>query len=113
MSQHVFHTLYQNKPADVIIGWDHPLGHYFMTVTLTDFDESHEDYVEGAEDIYSNLSDPYLKGDDSVKVSFDYFVTILNAYDIELPSELLVELHNDRQNNIGNKTNTWFDPKNS
>ena len=58
MSQHTFASTYNGRPVRVQIGWDAPLGHYFMVVT----DAS--GLVPSAETgaIYSNLGDPAIDG---------------------------------------------------
>jgi len=50
MSQHYFETTYANRPVTVTLGWDRPLGHFFMFIEKND---AAEDEVEI---LYSNLN---------------------------------------------------------
>lgn len=55
MSQHYFETRYRNQPVTVIIGWDRPLGHFFMFVERSYGDVPPEDVSDAP--LYSTLDE--------------------------------------------------------
>lgn len=91
MSQHRIKTEIADKEAVVLIGFDRPLQHYYMTVQL-----------EG-EPIWSNLS-LVLGGLSDV----DPYIFVLQGFGIVLPDEMIDELMCDRLESPGtNKVKDW------
>ena len=103
MSQHYYPTFYQERPILITIGWDRPLGYFFMTIE----DEGkrgrgEEDYI-----IYSNLDEK--KDIMAYPTSLHHYQSILKKLDIHFPAHTLHEVYSDALENVGNKT-VWYSP---
>ncbi|WP_348700916.1 hypothetical protein [uncultured Limnobacter sp.] len=90
MSRHFFKTLYQGKPATVLLGYDQPLNGFFMVIE--------EDGQEGDEYIYSNLFDEV-----SHPSTLEPYRERLNELGIFVPTEMLMEVETDGAARMGNK----------
>ncbi len=93
MSQHYFHTKTpDHEPITVLLGWDRPLGHFFMVI---------ESRSESAEDecLYSNLNDPQAL----LKAPLSYFREKLDAMGIKVPESMFSETLRDQAENVGNR----------
>lgn len=75
MSQIKFKTTYQNKPVEVMAGWDKPLSYYHLTIFNLDPEEEDE------ETIYSDLEEPNPFGVKNVEV----IKKKLDSFGIEVP----------------------------
>lgn len=60
MSRHVFRSTYNGQPVKVQMGWDAPLQHYFMVVTLESLPTKSEN--DDNWPVYSNLGDSAISG---------------------------------------------------
>ena len=109
MSQHCYCGTYSGAPVVVVLGWDRPIGHFFMVVT---WDEQHstrsakrdtrrsgfdEDDV-----LYSNLNErmPF-------DLSLDHFKAKLTGMGITVPESMFEQVNIDRVNRTGNRT-VWY-----
>jgi hypothetical protein len=95
MSQHHFKTLDpQGQRLTLLVGWDRPLGAFFLVVHNDTRDES----------VYCNLDDEDADG------SLAYFEARIEELGITLPLGMLDALRQDQQENAGNKTVDWCEP---
>ncbi len=103
MSQHFFSTMHEGNPVTVLLGWDRPLGHYFMVIERDQPAPANEagiseesDYEE--EYLYSNLNEknPFNK-------SMDYFKSKLEQFGIQVPAQMFVQIELDQLYNVGNR----------
>lgn len=94
MSQHYYATRHEGKPATVLLGWDRPLGHFFLVVEYDTPEEGDES--EGM--VYSNLneSDPFGK-------SLNYYRNILVQLGIVVPESMFAETARDAAAGLGNR----------
>ncbi|OZC34936.1 hypothetical protein B9Q17_00095 [Marinobacter vinifirmus] len=90
MSRHFFKTLYQGKPATVLLGYDQPLNGFFMVIE--------EDGQESDEYIYSNLFDEV-----SHPSTLEPYRKRLNELGIFVPIEMIMEVEADGAARMGNK----------
>ncbi len=92
MSQHYCRTSMNNKPVEVLMGWDRPLQGFFMVI----FDLSSPKAMEDM--IYSNLNErnPYPK-------VLDPFANKLEEMGIQVPKTMLEEVEEDKSFDAGNK----------
>lgn len=89
MSQHYFETIHQSENTEILMGWDQPCQGFFLVISKpSDIDEP----------FYSNLYEetPHPK-------SLDYFLAVLDHFNITIPQTMMNELLNDKENNVGNK----------
>src|SRR5688500_1410593 len=95
MSQHYYSTTYKGMPVTVMMGWDRPLGYYFMIVELT---ENEDSTLPDNVYVYSNLNDatPFANSLD------DYRKKLLNL-GIVVPESMFVEVELDGMLNVGNR----------
>ena len=97
MSQHIYTLNHLGKTTTVTMGWDRPLGYLFMnvqvqeTAPVVDMDED-----EGF--LYSNLNTPT-----PFSLELDDFLQALDALGITVPTEMYIQVEQDRLNNIGNR----------
>lgn len=93
MSQHHFRTLHQGSAITVMLGWDRPIGHFFMVI------ERDAPGKEGDEDgyLYSNLneSEPF-------SLTIDDYRRKLAELGIEVPAPMFEQVEMDRAMRIGN-----------
>lgn len=92
MSQVTFKTEYRGKPVEVVAGWDHPLGGFFLTVFNTD-PNAEDEYV------YSNLDDKHLTDSMGFTRTTLYFRGVLAKMSIESPAGFW-ELVEQKENNV-------------
>lgn len=89
MSQHYYPTFYQGRPILITIGWDKPLGYFFMTIEDEEKRENgQEDYI-----IYSNLDEE--KESMAYPTSLHHYQSILKKLDIYFPDYILHEVYDD------------------
>lgn len=92
MSQRRIKTVLNNRPVQVTMGWDRPLGYFHLVIELEDPSEDEEDYL------YSNLEDPtggFVK-------DLRYYESKLNQLGIRIPQQMFVDTSQDQCNNVGN-----------
>lgn len=81
------------------MGWDRPLGYYFMVISLTNTDG--EPIYD--EPIYSNLDDDNA----SMSATPSYFVEKARLFGIEIPKEMIARLQKDKLLNLGNEESVF------
>ena len=103
MSQHLFHTHRGQTPICVTIGWDRPIGHFFMYIEETTQCSDDSDLPDPHDDdpalIYNNLDEP-----DAFELDLDHFRRVLMDLGITVPEVMFEQTMQDRDNNIGNRT---------
>lgn len=94
MSQHYFNTSTPDgRPVTVLLGWDRPLGQYFLVVELEqDGEEVNDEYL------YSNLDDPQ-----AWRQPLEYYREKLEQLGIQVPASMLQEAYWDQEFNVGNR----------
>jgi hypothetical protein len=112
MSQHYFHTTTESgQPVCVTLGWDRPLGHFFMEVeqlrtptaepsTPPAFDADEDDLGGGL--LYSNLQER-----DAFTKSLDDYRAKLKELGIAVPDAMFVEVAWDEMLRVGNRY-LWY-----
>lgn len=107
MSQHYFDTAIGERKVRVVLGWDRPLGHFFMTIeqlaaatVRTEASPAAEDDEEAEDDgyLYSNLNElnPFGK-------SLDFFKAKLTELGITAPVSMFEQVRRDEALNVGNR----------
>lgn len=97
MSQHYFNTLTQDgEPVSVLMGWDRPLGHFFLVVEKDTDDDEY---------LYSNLDDPQAL----FNRPLSYYREKLAILGIDVPDSMFVEIERDKAMNTGNRY-VWHRP---
>ena len=92
MSQHLLQTQYQGEPVTVILGWDRPLGDYFLVIER-----------EGADDpIYTNLDQH-----DAFGMSVEDLQAVLVDHQIVVPAVMFEQIQLDRAHRVGNRFVTY------
>ena len=94
MSQHFFETKHNDQKVTVLLGFDRPLGHYFMVVEAS----------SGQSDpIYSNLfqADPF-------GLSLNDFRKALSELGITVPESMFKQVELDKTLHVGNKV-VWHE----
>lgn len=81
--RHILHSIYNNRPVTVAMGFDVPLQGYFMTVEPEE--ENNPDANEESGMIYSNLDDPVLKPTMGMAPDLEHFKTKLQSMNIKVP----------------------------
>jgi len=120
MSQHYFNTQQASTSVKVLLGWDRPLGHYFMviekiaTVVVTELasgaqHRDGDDDDEGDDDgyLYSNLNEV-----DPFGLSLDHFRGVLADLGIQVPEQMFEQVELDRDMRVGNRR-AWYEPDGS
>lgn len=105
MSLHRFSTAHAGQPVSILMGWDRPLGHYFMVVEW-DGPRSEDAPIAGPIDdnsdedtiLYSNLDEPH-----PFNLSLAYFKAKLTEIGIRVPETMFEQVEIDRTNRIGNR----------
>lgn len=92
MSQRILKTSYIGRPIEVLMGWDRPLGYYFMVIQYAG------EAGRAEEHLYSNLDDQHTEFD----ASLAYFSKVANRFGFVLPPTMLVALEVDKTLNRGN-----------
>lgn len=88
MSQHIVRSCFQGKPVSVMLGWDRPLGHYFLVIAEEDADDP----------IYSNLDQP-----NAYDMTVEDLQAVLVDHQIDVPAVMFEQIQLDRQNRVGNR----------
>lgn len=96
MSQHYFSTRHQGDAVTVLLGWDRPLGHFFMVVERDDPRPDQEDYL------YVNLDDPR-----AFELNLDFFQAKLTELGISVPPEMFEQVYLDQVFSTGNRRVTY------
>jgi hypothetical protein len=120
MSQHYFNTQRAGTPVTVLLGWDRPIGHFFMVVEClaasTGATESAssasqvEDDGDGADDdgyLYSYMNEPNPFG-----LSLDRLRGALSDLGIQVPEEMFEQVLLDQAKCVGNR-HVWYEPDGS
>ena len=92
MSQHIYRTTCQGKPAVVTMGYDRALDYVFCCLSLRG--------EETGEIAYSNLSDP-AAGISCRDV--EYFRAKLARFGVTLPASLYHEVTADQRGKVGDR----------
>ncbi|MDD5388953.1 MAG: hypothetical protein PHD37_06390 [Gallionellaceae bacterium] len=102
MSQHYFNSKYQDRPVKVILGWDRPLGYFFLVIEFVDDEQSEPsdaaDAVENEGLLYSNLNDR-----DAWQKPLSYYRDKLSQFGIAVPEAMFTESLRDEALNVGNR----------
>jgi hypothetical protein len=95
MSQHIFPTKYQGKDVVVVLGWDRPLQHFFMTIEK----KTSRGTVSF---LYHNLDD--------VVNTLEHYREVLVKLGIDVPEKMFVEALCDGDLNMGNRIEFYASP---
>src|SRR5690242_6012755 len=95
MSQHLFETQYERRAVEVVLGYDRPLGHFFLTIMYTAGDSDRDDDTI----VYSNLSDVNAGFDQDL----DYYRAKLTSLGITVPESMFRETQQDALDHVGNR----------
>lgn len=95
MSQHYFHTEHAGDRITVLLGWDRPLGHYFMVIERPNPRPGQDDYL------YVNLDEP-----DAFELDLDFFKAKLEQLGIKVPDSMFEQVHLDERMGVGNRVVT-------
>lgn len=109
MSQHCFSTTHAGQRVSVQLGWDRPIGHYFMVIEWEDSGSAvtpvscptDSDMDDGTNDdtlLYSNLDEPEPFG-----LSLACFRAKLTELGIEVPESMFEQVEIDRRSRTGNR----------
>lgn len=102
MSHHYFNTHYNNRPVEVLLGYDRPLDHFFLTIMYVQ-----RDAVETAENPSAEKDNPTLYSDledaDGYEQSLDYYQNKLAELGIKVPDSMFREVEQDAINQVGNR----------
>jgi hypothetical protein len=109
MSQHCFSTTHAGQRVSVQLGWDWPIGHYFMVIEWEDQGSAAMPVpcpknagMDGRTDedtlLYSNLDEPEPFG-----LSLACFRARLTELGIEVPESMFKQVEIDRRNRTGNR----------
>jgi hypothetical protein len=100
MSQHIFYTEHQGKPITVMMGYDRPLRHVFMSIMVDTFEDTDEDDEGDAMEVYTSLQDK-----DAGLKCFDvnYYRRVLERLRITIPESMFTEVMRDQNENVGNR----------
>jgi len=105
MSQHRFSTIHAGQPVTVLMGWDRPIGHFFMVIEW-DAPRCGNSVPAPAvggdlEDdciLYSNLDEPH-----PFALSPRYFRAKLSELGIGVPEAMFEQVEIDRTRRVGNR----------
>lgn len=99
MSRHIFHTTHGGEEIEVAMGWDRPMGHFYLTVERLPAKGSQ--IADEESFLYSNLQDPQLPRGGSP--SLQYFRNKLKELGIVVPQSLFSEAQRDADNQVVNR----------
>jgi hypothetical protein len=117
MSQHHFRTERAGSPVAVLLGFDRPLGHYYLVVQdlapqqrtsvppSVRNDGMDEDDDEDAGDdgcLYSNLNEP-----DAFELSLEHYKAVLSRLGIQVPTTMFQQVELDALHRVGNRSVTY------
>jgi len=121
MSQHYFNTQQAGTPVKVLLGWDRPLGHYFMVIEKTAAAVASESastaaQCEGDDDDDGDDDDGYLYSNlnelDPFGLSLDHFRGVLSDLGIQVPEQMFEQIELDSAMRVGNR-HVWYQPDGS
>jgi hypothetical protein len=92
MSQHYFSTEHNGEAITVLLGWDRPLGHFFMVIERDDPKPGQDDYL------YVNLDEP-----GAFELPLEFFREKLQQLGICVPGEMFEQVATDQVLAIGNR----------
>ena len=93
MSQHRYRVDLAGRPIQVNMGWDRPLGHFFMVVEDVDADPDSEEVY-----LFSNMESLNPFGQ-----SLDQYRAVLDKLGIVVPEQMFEQVAIDGENNVGNR----------
>ena len=109
MSQHVYRTTHDGQPISVLLGWDRPIGHYFMVIewqgprfTESPWAIAMDDATDNDNLLYSNLDEP-----NPFELTLAYFKAKLDELGIRVPEPMFEQVEGDRLNRAGNRHVTY------
>lgn len=105
MTQHLFSTTHEGQSISVLMGWDRPIGHFFLVVewtgpcyTAAPLASAIGDNMDDDTILYSNLDEP-----NPFELSLDYFKAKLTELGIRVPEPMFEEVEIDRLRRAGNR----------
>ena len=90
MSQHFYKTNYQNRPVEVVMGWDRPLQEYFLWIRY--LDKKQQSFL------WHNLD-----YDIALRYELNTFLNVLAGFNIQIPLAMIEDVQKDGEQNMGNK----------
>jgi hypothetical protein len=117
MSQHHFLTERAGSPVAVVLGFDRPLGHYYLVVqdlaprqrasaplgVRNDGLDDGEDEDAGDDGyLYSNLNEP-----DAFELSLEHYKAVLARLGIKVPITMFQQVELDALHRVGNRSVTY------
>ena len=96
MSQHYFSTSHEGGPVTVLLGWDRPLGHFFMVIEKPPVEEGDSQYL------YSNLNEKNAFNRDLA-----YYKSKLAEFGLSVPAAMFEQIEKDQSLNVGNRM-VWY-----
>ncbi len=90
MSRHFYKTTFENEPITILMGYDNYYDGFFMVI---EYDEPKDEDV-----IYSNLFE-----NDCYPKNLSTHQRQLNALNLSVPIEMIIEIHTDAAVRMGNK----------
>jgi hypothetical protein len=99
MSQHYIDAdLPSGEPVVILLGFDRPLGGYFMVIHAPD---------DQTDLRYGNLIDPVLATIGGIANNVDYFLDKLNELGLQVPEAMVDQVRFDGAHNVGNRLVQW------
>jgi len=104
MSQHLVSTTLNEKPIEIMLGWDRPLQHFYMAPLAP------EDYFEDDE---SSEAIAFFKAFSALSVQATYadgtakLKELVARLQVAIPAEVFIEVEKDGCQNIGNRIQRW------
>ena len=98
MSQHTYQTEVEGQQVSITLGWDRPLGHFFMQIVGIPQDTSKD---AEAEVLYTNLYEP-----NAFELTLDDYREVLSHMGIEVPASMFEQVELDQKANVGNRIAT-------
>lgn len=98
MSRHYFGTEHKGMPITVVLGWDRPMGHFFLVVHKPAELSDRSMRVDDDDFLYSNLHErtPF-------ELDLDYYRQVLRYFGITVPESMFIEVQRDAEENVGNR----------
>jgi hypothetical protein len=102
MSQHYFNTTFDGEPVTVILGWDRPLGHFFLLFERS----APAGQLDGPEPevVYSNLEEP-----DPFHKDLAFYRENLNQLGIRVPESMFREVPLDQASGVDGNRMCWHE----
>jgi hypothetical protein len=92
MSQHYFSTEHNGEAITVLLGWDRPVGHFFMVIERDDPQPGQDNYL------YVNLDEP-----GAFELPLEFFRDKLQQLGIAVPAEMFEQVATHQVLAIGNR----------